>query len=508
MLSLFSTPKPFHGHIGLIQRNAVASWARLSPGVEAMLVGDDPGVADAARMFGLLHLGSVACSAWGTPLVSDIFAKAEDASRSALMAYVNADIVLSQAFTRSVESLAGLPQPWIAVGRRWDVDITEPLDFTNGWEERLRILARSRGRLHEATGIDYVVYPKGLYRGIMPPFAIGRVAWDNWILFFARTMGAMVIDMTDAVDCWHQNHDYAHIPLAPGETDPHATDEQNVGRMLSFVDRMAFTIDDATHVLLPDGGLVEARSLGRNPRDPGTVCLPHGALWLPMPGEVGTGVCDNTYEPGVTRFLARCLQPGMTVLDVGAHHGCHALAAARAVGPQGHVVAFEPSPRELLVLRMHRALNRLDNLEIEALAIGGHEATMMLHINRTLENGRNALTPPAGAARLRPWPVSVTTLDAWWQTHGHNPIDLIKIDVQGDEASVLAGARKLLRARKPVLIFDGAAPRASVAVGLEEEGFTLKNLQSDGSTTPFETNSNAPFLAISRGNLLAAQYCY
>jgi len=55
MLTLFSTPKPFHGHIGVIQRNALKSWTVLHPDVEVILFGDDEGAADACRELGLRH---------------------------------------------------------------------------------------------------------------------------------------------------------------------------------------------------------------------------------------------------------------------------------------------------------------------------------------------------------------------------------------------------------------------------------------------------------------------
>ena len=55
MLTLFSTPKPFRGHIGVIQRNALKSWTLLHPDVEIILFGDDEGTADICRELGLQH---------------------------------------------------------------------------------------------------------------------------------------------------------------------------------------------------------------------------------------------------------------------------------------------------------------------------------------------------------------------------------------------------------------------------------------------------------------------
>ena len=75
LITLFSAPKPFtNPHIALIQRNALASWQALGSDVAVALVGDEPGIAEAAAEFGFTHLPQVAVNALGTPLISSIFA--------------------------------------------------------------------------------------------------------------------------------------------------------------------------------------------------------------------------------------------------------------------------------------------------------------------------------------------------------------------------------------------------------------------------------------------------
>ena len=59
MLTIFSLPKEFNGHTGVIQHNAIGSWVRLGPRVEVILHGDDPGVADVAVRHGVTHGGKV-----------------------------------------------------------------------------------------------------------------------------------------------------------------------------------------------------------------------------------------------------------------------------------------------------------------------------------------------------------------------------------------------------------------------------------------------------------------
>jgi len=55
MLTIFSTPKPFVGHINIIQRNAIKSWTLLHPDVEVILFGDEQGAAEVCAEFGIRH---------------------------------------------------------------------------------------------------------------------------------------------------------------------------------------------------------------------------------------------------------------------------------------------------------------------------------------------------------------------------------------------------------------------------------------------------------------------
>ncbi len=68
-------PRTFDGHIGVIQRNAIASWTRIKPTPEVILFGTEPGTAEAAAEYRLRHIPAVKCNEWGTPLVSDLFAQ-------------------------------------------------------------------------------------------------------------------------------------------------------------------------------------------------------------------------------------------------------------------------------------------------------------------------------------------------------------------------------------------------------------------------------------------------
>jgi hypothetical protein len=211
MLTIFSCPKPFRGHINIIQRNAVQSWQRLGPGTEVILMGDDDGTKEAAQEFGLRHIPDVARNASGTPLISSLFGKAQEKARYDRMCYVNADIILMSNFIQAIKRVVvEMPQS-LMVGRRWDLDLGRPLDFNAKWQEGLLAQIARRGKLYYHFAIDYFVFPKGIF-GEIPPFAVGRPGWDNWIVYQFCSRDIPVIDLTRAVTVVHQNHDYSHHP--------------------------------------------------------------------------------------------------------------------------------------------------------------------------------------------------------------------------------------------------------------------------------------------------------
>lgn len=205
VVTLFSIPRAFAGHIGLIQQNAIASWARL-PGVEVILFGEEAGLADAARTFGVRHERAIARNESGTPLISDAVERVRRLARGRVAAYVNADIMFTSDFTQAIHAVSAAPiGRWLMVGERHDIDITTPVDFGSGWDERLRREVAARGTLHGKAGIDYFVFPKDLPVSL-PPMAVGRPGWDSWLMYAARSARIPLVDATAAVLAVHQNH--------------------------------------------------------------------------------------------------------------------------------------------------------------------------------------------------------------------------------------------------------------------------------------------------------------
>jgi hypothetical protein len=209
-VTIFSAPKAFAGSIAVSQLNAIRSWQKLLPTSKTILLGDDPGVFEHARELGAVHVPSIERNEFGTPLLNSIFAMAEKESDTDLMIYVNADIILTSSFVSSIQSIR--EQKFLMVGQRIDCSIDEEIDFTDlNWEEKIVKHALKQGKPHGPTGLDYFAYPKGLFSD-MPTFAIGRTAWDNWLLYKAYSMGAILIDASPSALILHQDHDYNHHP--------------------------------------------------------------------------------------------------------------------------------------------------------------------------------------------------------------------------------------------------------------------------------------------------------
>ena len=250
-LTLFSILRSFDGHVGLTQRNALAAWRRLAPDVEIVLFGADAGVREAAAEFGAAHEPRIALSDYGTPLVSDAFARAAARSRRPLLMFTNGDMLYDESIVAVAKLMAGRER-FLLSGRRWDSDV--PTDLTPlsdaEWSDVFR-RSRASDPLHGPAGMDYFVFPRHMPLPF-PPMAVGREGWDSWLVWHCRMQRIPVIDATAAVTSVHQNHGYAASTLGQRHRfGPEGDVNVRAGGGLS---RM-FTLREAT-VHLKDGRLV------------------------------------------------------------------------------------------------------------------------------------------------------------------------------------------------------------------------------------------------------------
>ena len=198
----------------------------------------------------------------------------------------------------------------------------------------------------------------------------------------------------------------------------------------------------------------------------------------------------GTFEPLTVRCYERIVKPGDSVLDVGANIGAHTLRFAQLVGEQGRVVAVEPTRFAFLKLLANVALNpdlvpRIQALQRMLVADATETVAPAIYSSWPLvaagplhaeHRGRLMHTAGAGAA----------TLDATIQELGMRRIDLIKLDVDGNELSVLRGARATLHRDEPDIVVELAPcvykanpSEFDALLGLLwDAGYTLRRLLS------------------------------
>lgn len=255
LLTLFSAPKPFTDpHIAMIQRNAIKSWTLL-PDVEVILLGEEEGLAETAKEFGVRHIPHVTRNTSGTPLISSMFQLARENTSSDLLCIINTDMILMPDFVEAAKQTIKLKDNFVLVSQRWDLDVTQPIEFTEGWQNRLSSIVHRQGSLHRPAGSDFFLFPLSTFHDV-PPFTIGRAGWDNWMIYKARKEGWVVIDCTPSVMIVHQNHDYSHLPEGKPHYE-HPETNENI-HLAGGQANIRYTILDSTHQLV-DGKLTRPK---------------------------------------------------------------------------------------------------------------------------------------------------------------------------------------------------------------------------------------------------------
>jgi FkbM family methyltransferase len=176
------------------------------------------------------------------------------------------------------------------------------------------------------------------------------------------------------------------------------------------------------------------------------------------------------WEPNLTHFLGERLHPGDVFIDVGANIGYFSLQAARLVGSTGTVVAIEASPSIHALLNENLALNQTQNVRTVNLAVAERPSTLHLYLGPADNRGGTTLvasgTPGSTfECDVQAQPLGdIVTADEWRRAR------LVKIDVEGAEASVVAGMVPLLaQAHRELELVVEIAPRTLARQGKSPE---------------------------------------
>ncbi len=149
-------------------------------------------------------------------------------------------------------------------------------------------------------------------------------------------------------------------------------------------------------------------------------------MWLPW--QANKAYVFGTYEPEITRVLQQVVREAWLALDIGAHIGYYTLLFSRLVGPQGRVVAFEPSSENFQMLKANIELNACSNVVLEKKAVADGSGRRVL--------ARNDAAPLSSTGSLV-WgsggeEVETISLDEYFRG-GLQRVAFVKVDVEGAE---------------------------------------------------------------------------
>jgi FkbM family methyltransferase len=212
-------------------------------------------------------------------------------------------------------------------------------------------------------------------------------------------------------------------------------------------------------------------------------------------------------DPNVMRFLRRWVRPGFVACDIGANIGTYTVPLSRLVGPDGHVVAFEPNHPTCACLRQNIRQNGLHNVTILRAAAGPERGVADLVV--TANNFGEVHLAPSGSDNFQRQGgdgiavasapgtarVAVTTVDAEVARLGLQRVDFIKIDVEGFELAALRGAVRTLATNANLVVQTEIVPAhaaryrfdvADLTAFFREHGYTPYVCDADGVMHPVD----------------------
>lgn len=162
-------------------------------------------------------------------------------------------------------------------------------------------------------------------------------------------------------------------------------------------------------------------------------------------------------EPDIQRLFAKIVRTGFIVYDIGAYIGFYSLLAGRLAGPAGKVYAFEPFPKNIERLKLHILLNKMQDRVFcipKAVTYKTGKASYCNFARDDLTRFTNIDSSEESCSTETNLLVETISLDEFVFQEGYPAPNLIKIDVEGGEAKVIEGARRLLEEFRPMIICE------------------------------------------------------
>ena len=201
------------------------------------------------------------------------------------------------------------------------------------------------------------------------------------------------------------------------------------------------------------------------------------------------------YESIELKTLKLFLKKDSVFIDIGANFGLYTLNASNLINETGQIIAFEPFSKSFSSLKNNLLINKLNKVTIENIAIGECDGTINLFYNKEDRNLGMVSTTPLNKGFIEN--VSITSFDNYLKNTSNiiNSIDLIKIDVEGSELSVLKGMKKSLIKFSPsilieILDINGKENMNAIESFLNKFGYEKFYINNEGFVSKKETNSN------------------
>lgn len=151
------------------------------------------------------------------------------------------------------------------------------------------------------------------------------------------------------------------------------------------------------------------------------------------------------YDEEARAFIEKIVKPGDVFMDIGANVGYYTLLASRLVGPGGKVIAIEPNPKVFAKLQRTLARNNIENVLALGIGLGKEKGVLKLYFDSTGGHDTATMIPGSMTEFVQ---VEVLPLDDVTAAHQIEKISYLKIDVDGFEPDVFAGATNLLAGKK------------------------------------------------------------
>jgi FkbM family methyltransferase len=204
-------------------------------------------------------------------------------------------------------------------------------------------------------------------------------------------------------------------------------------------------------------------------------------------------------ESDLIRLFHSILQEGMIVLDIGAHIGYYTLQTAVRVGCRGEVHAFEPVSNTFAYLKKNILLNKFTNVFLNRYIVHDHCGRGKIFVNDDRNTGKASMVNESGDIAPKVEVVECITIDEYIHQKGLSKIDIVKIDVEGNELSVLKGMKQLFATQNHLIIIieihrkhlflQGIDPQEIYNL-LQKFGFSAKRVTTEKSIVLFNNKKS------------------